>query len=135
MDTTQSMAKAPAVVRAPIAGLLFVSDSEFKPALMLGQGLPARRNGFDCHYRKKESLRPGKFKDGKGTIWNITARDIDDAVADINRALAMGHEPAIQNAHYKPTKTFGWIKGAQKNSRGGLDLLHQFLGMMLGTRR
>src|SRR5882757_700343 len=115
MDITQSMAKAPAVVCAPITGLLFVSDSEFKPALMLGQGLPARRNGFDCHYRKKESLRPGKFKDGKGTIWNITARDIDDAVADINRALA------IQNAHYKPTKTFGWIKGAQKNSRGGLD--------------
>lgn len=127
MEITPTDAANPPASTAQI-GLLLSFESDFAPTLTLGSNLPKTRNGFDCHYRDKESLKPAKLTDAKGNQWNLTPTVMDEIIHDINRALSLGHEPPIQDDHYKPTKNFGWIKGVKKNSHGGIDLLHQFLG-------
>lgn len=117
------------------------SESEGEPAyaliLALGDAeemsfseakMPPKRNGIPCHYFYKESLLPGEFDDSKGNHWKITPKDIDDAISDTNRALLLGWEPPIQDDHNTPKKSFGFITGVRKNDRGGMELLHQFMG-------
>lgn len=114
----------------PIVGLILSSDEDFESALTLGTDLPKTRNGFKCIYYTKEMLKPDAFTDAKGKLWEITPKDVDDALADFNRALKLGHEPAIQDRHSKDPdrKGYGWVVGAKKNARGGLEWMHQFLG-------
>ena len=112
---------------APIPGLL-MDGGEYMPALTLGGALPKERNGMPLFHYHKESLKPGTFTDARGKAWTVTPDDIDSALADAQRALAMGHEPTIQDDHFKPQRSFGFVTGARKNARGGLDLLHSFMG-------
>ena len=74
----------------PIEGLVLSADmlglsSEFIPALTIGQGLPAKRNGKPCHYKWKESVQPKKLHDTAGKLWDITPTMVDEVVEDVSR--------------------------------------------------
>lgn len=125
-----------APLQAPerLVGLLLACGAEYELAMSFEQGWPKTRNTKPCSYYWKEALRPGKFQDSKGNKWEFKSTDIDAIVEDINRAMKLaGHEPSLDERH--PTtdnpnrgRNFGWIRGAQKNSLGRLELLHQFVG-------
>lgn len=125
-NTPETVTVDPAL--APIEGLI-LEGGEFGDAMAFSAvKMPPKRNGLPCHYFYKESLLPGTFQDNNKKVWTITPKDIADAKSDLDRALLLGHEPPIQNDHKNPTKSFGFIKGARVNERGGLELLHQFMG-------
>jgi hypothetical protein len=130
MSTTETPAATPGSSPAPdrLVALILSANSEYSPALTFGSDFPKQRNGIPLHPYWKESLKPACLKDAKGTQWNISAADIEEAISDTKRALALGHEPLIQNDHYNPTKSYGFIKGVRKNAQGGMDLLHVFMG-------
>lgn len=112
----------------PLTGLILKIDygSEFVPTLTLGQTAPKDDGGNRFYDYWKEVLKPGKLHDSKGRDWDIKPNDIDEAVTDGERALSLGFEPLIQDDHFKPTTSYGTIKGFRKNSNGALEWLHRF---------
>lgn len=110
----------------PLTGLILESEAEAIPVLTLGQSRPTEVNGDAVYDYWKEVLIPGKLRDSKGKYWEISPADIDTAIADGDRALKLGFEPLIQDDHFKPTTSYGVIKGFRKNSRGNLEWLHRF---------
>jgi hypothetical protein len=130
METQEKPAEMPAASDAPtpIDGLI-LEGGEFGDAMAFSSvKMPPKRNGLPCHYLYKESIVPGTFKDANGKEWTITTNDVADMKSDLDRAMLLGHEPTIQDSHRNPTKSFGFIKGSRINERGGLELLHQFMG-------
>ena len=125
----EPVAVAASASPAPVYdGLMINSEGEFLPALSLGGNLPKERNGIPVQHFWKEALLPAGFKDAKGRVWNFGPRDIDDVLTDCKRSLALGWEPPIQDDHWKPGKSFGKVIDYRKNNRGGLEMLHQFMG-------
>ncbi len=104
-------------------------DAEFKPALTLGQGLPPEVMGQPAAYFWKEALVPGNYQDRAGTKFTIDAKRVDNLIANFNKAKANGFTPRVPDGHTSSAKTnMGFILEARKNSRGGLELLHQMVG-------
>jgi hypothetical protein len=107
-------------------------DTAFSAALTLASNWtwPKERNGKPCHYFWKEALPVVTNKrDSKGNVFSVPPERIDSAIRDFRLARSKGHEPSIPSSHNTATaKNYGWIVDARKNAKGGLELLHQFVG-------
>jgi hypothetical protein len=104
-------------------------SAPFKPAVILGQGLPADVNGQPAAYFWKEMLPPGNFHDAKGKPFEVDAKRIDTLIACFNRAKAKGYRPFLPaGSHRERQKNYGFLIDVRKNARGVLEGLHQFIG-------
>ena len=105
---------------------------DFTEALTLGSDFPhpKERNGLKCHYRWKESLPIGKtFHDAKGRQWHFSAAEAEQTLSTLKAARSLGYEPSIPSSHkVNEGKNYGYIVDARRNSKGNIELLHQFLG-------
>lgn len=110
---------------------IFPADpaAAFKPAVVLGQGLPNEINGQPVAYFWKEMLPPGRFRDAKGAAFDVDARRIDTLISTFNRAKAKGYRPFLPaGSHRERQKNYGFLIDVRKNARGVLEGLHQFIG-------
>jgi hypothetical protein len=104
-------------------------DSPFKPAVVLGQGLPNDINGQPVAYFWKEMLPLGRYRDAQGKAFEVTPQRIGEVVACFNRAKAKGYRPFLPaGSHSERKKNYGFIQDVRVNANGSLEGLHQFIG-------
>jgi hypothetical protein len=121
---------APFSRRATPTGLI-LSGLEASFSLAEANGLPAQRDGVQCHYYWKEMLRPGlRFTDKNGRVQEITPRRIKALADNYSRAAAHGFEACLPVGSHNPEKSpnAGWLKRVEVRPDGSLWGLHQFLG-------
>ena len=113
---------ASAPVTEHLTGLMLEMPGKFHSAM----AMDAATVGASAYDYWKEMLPVGTLHDIKGREWDIKPGDVDDAISCGTKAMSLGHEPLIQDDHFKPTTSYGVIKGYRKNERGGLEWLHHF---------